>query len=91
MQQINKFFNECDTGHVPVIVLLTKVDTLNLDAIEELEDEGWEIEGALGKIEEKKWELMEKWLFHIKHELDKCKFPPKGYVSLQGGCFITQG
>ncbi|KAI6139585.1 GTP-binding protein [Pisolithus tinctorius] len=78
-----KFFNECDTGHVPVIVLLTKVDTLNLDAIEELEDEGWEIGGAQGRIAEKERELLEKWLAHIKHELGKCKFPPKGYLSLQ--------
>ncbi|KAI5996612.1 GTP-binding protein, partial [Pisolithus orientalis] len=80
-----KFFNECDTGHVPVIVLLTKVDTLHLDAIEELEDEGWEIEGAQEKIAERERELLEKWLAHIKHELGKCKFPPKGYVSLQNG------
>ncbi|KAI6139478.1 GTP-binding protein [Pisolithus tinctorius] len=78
-----KFFNECDTGHVPVIVLLTKVDTLNLDAIEELEDEGWEIEGAQEKIAEKEQELLKKWLAHIQHELGKCKFPPKGYVTLQ--------
>ncbi|KAI6138498.1 hypothetical protein BKA82DRAFT_4467081 [Pisolithus tinctorius] len=33
-----KFFNECDTGHVPVIVLLTKADTLELDAIQEIEE-----------------------------------------------------
>ncbi|KAI6012816.1 GTP-binding protein, partial [Pisolithus orientalis] len=32
-----KFFNECGTGHVPVIVLLTKADTLELDAIQEIE------------------------------------------------------
>ncbi|KAI6143232.1 GTP-binding protein [Pisolithus tinctorius] len=78
-----KFFNQCDTGHVPVIVLLTKADALSLDAFQELEDEGWEIEGAQEKIVEKERELLEKWLAHIKHELGRCKFPPKGYVSLQ--------
>ncbi|KAI6105206.1 GTP-binding protein [Pisolithus croceorrhizus] len=53
-----KFFNECDTGHVPVIVLLTKAA-------------------------EKQGKLLEKWLAHVKDELDKCKYPPKGYVTLQ--------
>ncbi|KAI5997627.1 hypothetical protein F5J12DRAFT_785097 [Pisolithus orientalis] len=33
-----KFFDMCDTGHVPVIVLLTKTDTLALDAIMEVDD-----------------------------------------------------
>ncbi|KAI5984576.1 hypothetical protein F5J12DRAFT_729308 [Pisolithus orientalis] len=36
-----KFFNECDSGHVPVIVLLTKADALNLDAIDELMERGF--------------------------------------------------
>ncbi|KAI6009278.1 GTP-binding protein [Pisolithus marmoratus] len=78
-----KFFNECDTGHVPVIVLLTKVDALYLTAIRELLDEGLEIAEAKEKAPKKEGELMEKWLVHTKHELDKCMFPPKGYVSLQ--------
>ncbi|KAI6035641.1 GTP-binding protein, partial [Pisolithus orientalis] len=76
-----KFFNECDTGYVPVIVLLTKVDALNIDAIQELEDEG--IEVTQEKVSEKERGLLEKWLAHIKNELDKCKFPPRGYLSLQ--------
>ncbi|KAI6140651.1 hypothetical protein BKA82DRAFT_4211149, partial [Pisolithus tinctorius] len=49
-----KFFNECDTGHVPVIVLLTKVDALNFAAIEELLDE------------ERESLLLEKWQTHCK-------------------------
>ncbi|KAI6104215.1 hypothetical protein F5141DRAFT_1049881 [Pisolithus sp. B1] len=48
-----KFFNECDTGHVPVMVLLTKCDSLEVDAIQELQDEGLEIEEAPEKIAEK--------------------------------------
>ncbi|KAI6024277.1 GTP-binding protein [Pisolithus marmoratus] len=78
-----KFFNECDTGHVPVIVLLTKVDTLNLDAIQELEYKDLGIEGAEDKIANKERELLEKWLVHIKGVLDNCKYPPSGYVSLK--------
>ncbi|KAI6138890.1 hypothetical protein BKA82DRAFT_1009248 [Pisolithus tinctorius] len=64
-----KFFNECDTGHVPVVVLLTKVDALHLAAIEELLDEGETL-------------LLEKWQTHIKQILDQCQFPPKMYLAL---------
>lgn len=78
-----KFFNECDTKHVPVMVLLTKCDSLELEAIEELEDEGLEIEEAQEKIAEKERELLERWHAHIKHELDKCRYLPRGYVTLQ--------
>ncbi|KAI5986295.1 GTP-binding protein [Pisolithus marmoratus] len=78
-----KFFQECDTGYVPVIVLLTKVDTLYLDAVEELESEGLGREEVQGNIPAKERELLETWLAHIQRELSKCKFPPSGYVSLQ--------
>ncbi|KAI6103813.1 GTP-binding protein [Pisolithus croceorrhizus] len=78
-----KFFNECDTGHVPVIVLLTKVDALYLTAIRELLDGGLAIAEAKERAAERQKGLLEKWLTHIKCELDKCKYPPKGYVSLQ--------
>ncbi|KAI6008965.1 GTP-binding protein [Pisolithus marmoratus] len=78
-----KFFNECDTGHVPVIVLVTKVDALYLTAIRELLDGGLTIAEAKARATEKQEELLEKWLGHVKHELGMCKFPPKGYISLQ--------
>ncbi|KAI6023461.1 GTP-binding protein [Pisolithus marmoratus] len=78
-----KFFNECDTGYVPVIVILTKCETLQLDVIEGLQDEGWEMEEAHENIDERGQKLLKKWLAHIKHELDMCRFPPRGYVSLQ--------
>ncbi|KAI6132631.1 GTP-binding protein, partial [Pisolithus croceorrhizus] len=78
-----KFFNECDTGHVPVIVLLTKTDALNLPAMEELLDDGLEVEQADEKVAKKERELLGKWLVHIKGILDECKFPPKAYISLQ--------
>ncbi|KAI6012844.1 hypothetical protein PISMIDRAFT_116469 [Pisolithus microcarpus 441] len=78
-----KFFNECDTGHVPVIVLLTKTDALHLAAMEELLDSGLDLGEAKKKAAEKEKELLERWLAHIKGILDKCKFPPKAYVSVQ--------
>ncbi|KAI6046541.1 GTP-binding protein [Pisolithus marmoratus] len=78
-----KFFNECDTGHVPVIVVVSKVDALYLTAIRELLDGGLGIAEAKEKATEKQGELLEKWLAHIRHELAECRFPPSGYVSLQ--------
>ncbi|KIN96507.1 hypothetical protein M404DRAFT_162895, partial [Pisolithus tinctorius Marx 270] len=77
-----KFFNECDTGHVPVIVLLTKVDALNFAAIEELLDEGLEMEEAEERATERESLLLEKWQTHVKQILDQCKFPPKMYLPL---------
>ncbi|KAI5987069.1 hypothetical protein EDD15DRAFT_2553298 [Pisolithus albus] len=79
-----KFFNECDTGHVPVIVLLTKTDALYLAAMEELLDSyGLDLGEAKKKAAEKERKLLEKWLAHTKGILDNCKFPPKAYVSVQ--------
>ncbi|KIO03843.1 hypothetical protein M404DRAFT_144958 [Pisolithus tinctorius Marx 270] len=89
-----KFFNECDTGHgkdtsttdmiaFPVIVLLTKVDALYLPALRGLLDQGVAIAEAKERAAEVQGELLERWLDHIKHELGKCHFPPKGYVPLQ--------
>ncbi|KAI6169033.1 GTP-binding protein [Pisolithus thermaeus] len=78
-----KFFNECDTGHVPVIVLLTKVDALYLTAVRELLDEGLTVVEAKERAIEKQEKLLEKWLAYVKDELDKCKYPPKGFVTLR--------
>ncbi|KAI5993253.1 hypothetical protein EDD15DRAFT_2367525 [Pisolithus albus] len=78
-----KFFNECDTGHVPVIVLLTKMEALHDLAMEELSDDGLAVGEAEEKAVEKERELLERWLAHIKGMLDKCNFPPKAYVSVQ--------
>ncbi|KAI5993172.1 hypothetical protein EDC04DRAFT_2807071 [Pisolithus marmoratus] len=78
-----KFFNACDTGHVPVIVVLTKVDALYLTSIRELLDEGSTIAEAKARAPQKQGELLERLLAHIKYELDRCKFPPKGFVLLQ--------
>ncbi|KAI6015979.1 hypothetical protein EDC04DRAFT_2577883, partial [Pisolithus marmoratus] len=80
-----KFFNECDTRHVPVIVLVTKVDALYLTAIRELLDEGLTIGEAKAKATEKQGELLDKWLGHVKHELEMCKFPPNRYVNSKVG------
>ncbi|KAI5997703.1 GTP-binding protein [Pisolithus orientalis] len=67
----------------PVIVLLTKADALYLPALRGLLDQGLAIAEAKERAAEKQGELLDKWLDHIKQELGNCKFPPKGYVSLQ--------
>ncbi|KAI6107741.1 hypothetical protein EV401DRAFT_2272386 [Pisolithus croceorrhizus] len=78
-----RFFNECDTGHVPVIVLLTKADALYLTAVRDLLDGGLAIAEAKERAVRKQGELLEKWLAHVKHELGNCNYPPRGYVTLQ--------
>ncbi|KIO03059.1 hypothetical protein M404DRAFT_631803 [Pisolithus tinctorius Marx 270] len=84
-----KFFDECDTGHVPVVVLLTKVDALYLTAFRELLDQGLALAEAKERAAERQGELLEKWLDYMKQELGKCKFPPQRYVPLQSGYFFS--
>ncbi|KIK22270.1 hypothetical protein PISMIDRAFT_680483, partial [Pisolithus microcarpus 441] len=77
-----KFFDECDTGHVPVIVLLTKADTLSLEAVGELMGQGMSVGDAMrgaGKVEEK---MRRDCLERVKGWLNEKSFPPKDYLSL---------
>ncbi|KAI6146768.1 hypothetical protein BKA82DRAFT_145821, partial [Pisolithus tinctorius] len=79
-----KFFDKCDTGHVPVIVLLTKTDTLALDAFMELVDDGLNEDDATGRAAEvEKRKLME-CLVKVKGWLNESRFPPHDYLSLTG-------
>ncbi|KIN96735.1 hypothetical protein M404DRAFT_1006529 [Pisolithus tinctorius Marx 270] len=77
-----KFFNECDSGHVPVIVLLTKADALNLDAIDELMDRGFTEDEATREAPEVEKELQKGCLEKIKVWLTEMKFPPQSYLML---------
>ncbi|KAI6042085.1 GTP-binding protein [Pisolithus marmoratus] len=77
-----KFFNECDTRHVPVIVVLTKVDALYLTAMRMLLDGGSAISEARERAITMQGALLEKFLGNLKHVLHMCKFPPKEYVVL---------
>ncbi|KAI6028921.1 hypothetical protein F5J12DRAFT_714787 [Pisolithus orientalis] len=79
-----KFFDMCDTGHVPVIVLLTKTDTLALDAFMEVVDDGLNEDDAMERaLEVEKRKLME-CLIKVKGWLNKSRFPPHDYLSLTG-------
>ncbi|KAI6151284.1 hypothetical protein BKA82DRAFT_4125944 [Pisolithus tinctorius] len=78
------FFNECDSGHVPVIVLLTKADTLNLDAVQQLRRRGLTLDDAMREAPEVETQLRNSCLEKIKQRLDEMKFPPQNYLILTG-------
>ncbi|KAG6331379.1 hypothetical protein ID866_7712 [Astraeus odoratus] len=77
-----KFFNECDTGNVPVIVLLTKADTLNLLAIGQLRDKGYDMRKAKARAGDLEKQLLINMQECIAQQLSQCKFAPKAYVPL---------
>ncbi|KAG6327947.1 hypothetical protein ID866_11142 [Astraeus odoratus] len=79
-----RFFNECDTGSVPVIVLLTKTDCLNLLAIQEVRDKDEEcdmIEAKSRAVDVEK-KLLIDMQEAVVEQLHECKFPPKSYLPL---------
>ncbi|KIM62743.1 hypothetical protein SCLCIDRAFT_1214852 [Scleroderma citrinum Foug A] len=79
-----QFFNECNTGHVPVIVLLTKVDALKGVAIGQLRDEGMSMKEAMLRAGSLAPQIVTEVHKKIKNQLDECKYPPKDYVPLGG-------
>ncbi|KIK22643.1 hypothetical protein PISMIDRAFT_680059 [Pisolithus microcarpus 441] len=79
-----RFFDECDTGHVPVIVLLTKADTLSLEAIQELMNQGMSVDDAMRGAAEVEERILNHYLQMVKDWLNKKSFPPKDYLSLSG-------
>ncbi|KAI6133950.1 GTP-binding protein, partial [Pisolithus croceorrhizus] len=78
-----KFFEVCDTGHVPVIVLATKADTLELEAIERLEDERFGADDSVGPEEMAK-EILKNYMARLKTWLGNARFPPRDYLPLKG-------
>ncbi|KAG6329375.1 hypothetical protein ID866_9715 [Astraeus odoratus] len=77
-----KFFNECDTKRVPVIVLLTKADALQCVAIGDLRDKGLDMREALQSTGEIEQQLLEKLEKRMVEMLRACKFPLSSYLSL---------
>ncbi|KAF9457811.1 hypothetical protein BDZ94DRAFT_1313820 [Collybia nuda] len=74
-----QFFSESGTGKVPVVVVFTKCEALELKAIIALEDEGCDFDETAVKapmyVEEK---------LKTTHKiLEAMKYPPKGHVYLQ--------
>ncbi|KAI5994088.1 hypothetical protein F5J12DRAFT_857704 [Pisolithus orientalis] len=79
-----KFFEECDTGHVPVIVVLTKADALELDAWEELMDRGLSVDEALEGVAKVEREMVQRHLTKVKKWLEASRFPPHDFQLLTG-------
>ncbi|KAL4071224.1 hypothetical protein V8B97DRAFT_1871476 [Scleroderma yunnanense] len=77
-----KFFNECNTAHVPVIVVLTKADAIESLAIGQLRDEGFTMKEAIQRAKEPSVQMLSKLKMRIEIQLAGCKYPPKDCVSL---------
>ncbi|KIK13288.1 hypothetical protein PISMIDRAFT_646179 [Pisolithus microcarpus 441] len=78
-----KFFDECDTGYVPVILLATKADTLELEAFEKLEEQGLNVDDETGSARLQE-EILVNNIEKIKNWLGNTRFPPHDYLPLAG-------
>ncbi|KAF8816785.1 hypothetical protein BYT27DRAFT_7181244 [Phlegmacium glaucopus] len=72
-----KFFNECGTGLVPVILLWTKTDSLDVAKIKQLMKEGNSRAEALQQAPQKAWTDFEQ---STHQRFEEFKYPPKAYV-----------
>ncbi|KAL4068899.1 hypothetical protein V8B97DRAFT_1970642 [Scleroderma yunnanense] len=77
-----KFFNGCNPGSVPVIVVFTKADVMKLPALRQLMDEGMSMKEAKTRAGNVADQIVNELEGKIAKELDKFKYPPKGYLSL---------
>ncbi|KAG6334415.1 hypothetical protein ID866_4671 [Astraeus odoratus] len=77
-----KFFDECDTRKVPVIALLTKADTLNGVAINELRNKGLNMRAAKESAAGMEKQLLDNLENRMMERLGAFKFPPRSYLSL---------
>ncbi|KAG9309989.1 hypothetical protein JVU11DRAFT_10023 [Chiua virens] len=77
-----KFFNECNIGNVPVLLLFTKCDALLVQAIASLTEEE---ELPHAKMVAKGEQYAESMLKNNPawELLQSMKYPPKGYVQLK--------
>ena len=67
---------------VPVIVVLTKADALELVAIGKLREEGLSMKDAIPKAKSVAAQHLGNVQSRVRNQLDGCKYPPKAYVSL---------
>ncbi|KAI6028889.1 GTP-binding protein [Pisolithus orientalis] len=77
------FFDECDTGHVPVIVLLMKAGTLEVEAIQEMEEQQLGVNEEIAAIEQR---MLDENLVKVKRWLNELRFPPHDFLPLRGKC-----
>ncbi|KAL4065653.1 hypothetical protein V8B97DRAFT_2105591 [Scleroderma yunnanense] len=76
------FFNECNTGNVPVIVVLTKADAMQLEAVGQLRDKGLTIKEAKLQAGELAKELLANVMTQIEDQMAGCKYQPKNCLAL---------
>ncbi|KAF9458884.1 GTP-binding protein [Collybia nuda] len=75
----NQFFSEVGTGKVPIVVVFTKCEALEYEAVNVLEEQGHNFnDAAKGSVDYAKEHLQ---TAHLK--LQSYKYQPKGYVYLQ--------
>ena len=75
---------------VPVLVLLTKLDTLASNAYNELKNEGCSKERARELRSEYAQQMLERLQVQIESELGRTQFPPKNYVQLTSKCGLLK-
>ncbi|KAL4062704.1 hypothetical protein V8B97DRAFT_1877583 [Scleroderma yunnanense] len=76
------FFNECNTGNVPVIVVLTKADAMELEAIGQLRDKGLTMIEARSQAGELAKQLLTEVKTRIKDQLVGCNHHPNDCLAL---------
>ena len=67
---------------VPVIAVLTKIDTLNLPALEHLEEEGLTIAEAMPRVADVAAHILSQQQMKIESQLKGKKYPPKVYLPM---------
>ncbi|KAL4074914.1 hypothetical protein V8B97DRAFT_2022521 [Scleroderma yunnanense] len=78
-----KFFNQCNTENVPVVVVLTKADALHVPAlVQVMKDQGLTMREAKPRAQEVEIQMLDKLKVRIETQLAGCRYPPKDYVSL---------
>ncbi|KAL4073033.1 hypothetical protein V8B97DRAFT_2109478 [Scleroderma yunnanense] len=77
-----KFFNECNTGKVPVIAVLTKADALKMPALHQLMRDGLTMKEAIPKAGDLEEQMLSELKMRIERQLSGCKYPPKAYLPL---------
>ena len=69
-------------GAVPVIVVLTKADALNVPACQQLKKEGLEMcQEMMPRVEDYATQLLSVQKWKIESELHGSRYPPKAYIS----------
>ncbi|KAG6838655.1 hypothetical protein C0991_009926, partial [Blastosporella zonata] len=78
------FFSKCGTGHVPVIVLFTKLDALNDKGFQLLQKENPDIshDNAADQAPIRAQQIFDEMLLVLC--IFKSRYPPKNYVALRG-------